>query len=127
MTAQSTQPMADHRPAAAAALAASLVFAVGIAFGAVAGLNVHPAAAPAPVSITWSGTNPDAVSAPAPAAIPWAGTNPDAKNSDSNLVHPTIPYFNRIRDFRGNHTPVQRLRHRTDGPTVVATPKLRPR
>jgi hypothetical protein len=126
MTAQSTQPLADHRPAAAAALAASLVFAAGIAFGAIAGLNVAPAAAPAPVSVGWSGTNPDAAAAPAPAALPWSGTNPDAKSSNTNVVHPTTPWFQRKpHDGLTRHAPVRHLR--TDRPVVVTAPASHPR
>ena len=46
MQAQSGPRLVDHRPAATAALAASLVFAAGIAFGAVAGFAARPGAAP---------------------------------------------------------------------------------
>ena len=123
MTAQSTQPMADHRPAGAAALAASLVFAAGIAFGAMAGLTVRPAAAPAPVSIGWSGTNPDAAAAPAPVSIGWSGTNPDATSSNTNVVQPTKPWFQKVHDVRDSQ-----VRHlRTDRPIVVTAPTSHPR
>jgi hypothetical protein len=126
MTAQSTQPMADHRPAAAAALAASLVFAAGIAFGAIAGLNVRPAAAPAPVSIGWSGTNPDAAAAPAPASLRWTGTNPDAKSSSTNVVQPTKPWFQKVQDATNRDLRV-RKHLRTDRPIVVTAPTSHPR
>ena len=46
MQAQSNTRMVDGRPAAAAALAASLVFAAGIALGAVAGIAARPGVAP---------------------------------------------------------------------------------
>jgi hypothetical protein len=126
MTAQSTQPMADHRPAAAAALAASLVFAAGIAFGAIAGLNVRPAAAPAPVSIGWSGTNPDAAAAPAPASLRWTGTNPDATSSSTNVVQPTKPWFQKVQDATNQDLRV-RKHLRTDRPIVVTAPASHPR
>jgi hypothetical protein len=126
MTAQSTQPMADHRPAAAAALAASLVFAAGIAFGAIAGLNVRPAAAPAPVSIGWSGTNPDAAAAPAPASLRWTGTNPDATSSSTNVVQPTKPWFQKVQDATNRDLRV-RKHLRTDRPIVVTAPTSHPR
>jgi len=125
MTAQSTQPMADHRPAAAAALAASLVFAAGIAFGAIAGLNVRPAAAPAPVSIGWSGTNPDAA-APAPASLRWTGTNPDATSSSTNVNQPTKPWFQKVQDATNRDLRV-RKHLRTDRPIVVTAPTSHPR
>jgi hypothetical protein len=126
MTAQSTQPMADHRPAAAAALAASLVFAAGIAFGAIAGLNVRPAAAPAPVSVGWSGTNPDAAAAPAPASLRWSGTNPDATSSSTNVVQPTKPWFQKVHDGTIRDVRV-RTHHRTDRPALVTAPTSHPR
>jgi len=144
MTAQSTQPMADHRPAAAAALAASLVFAAGIAFGAIAGLNVRPAAAPAPVSIGWSGTNPDAAAAPAPvsvgwsgtnpdaavapapATLRWTGTNPDATSSSTNVIQPTKPWFQKVQDATNRDLRV-RKHLRTDRPIVVTAPTSHPR
>jgi hypothetical protein len=126
MTAQSTQPMADHRPAGAAALAASLVFAAGIAFGAIAGLNVRPAAAPAPVSVGWSGTNPDAVAAPAPASLRWSGTNPDATSSSTKMVQPTKPWFQKVHDATIRDVRV-RTHLRTDRPAVVTAPMSHPR
>ena len=108
MTAQSTQPMADHRPAAAAALAASLVFAAGIAFGAIAGINVRPAAAPAPASLRWTGTNPDATS------------------SSTNVIQPTKPWFQKVQDATNRDLRV-RKHLRTDRPIVVTAPTSHPR
>jgi hypothetical protein len=57
MHATSTQPLADHRTAAKAALAA-IIFSAGVAFGAVVGTTVASVAAPE--SVTGSGLEVDA-------------------------------------------------------------------
>ena len=57
MHATSTQPMADHRTATKAALAA-IIFAAGVALGAVVGTTVTPLAAPA--SVSFQALDPDA-------------------------------------------------------------------
>ncbi len=107
MHATSTQPLADHRTVATAALAA-IIFTAGVAFGAVVGTTAAPVAAPTPVSLQALDPNEPGFRLYRNGEIGLEGSTSSGLRGQRNgeINAGTGPGENDLRDDRSSHSGV---------------------